>query len=135
MHARNRAPIHPSPETNRQVSQPKPKPKTRPKPRNAGGLAAAKRTQVAVLSGSAVPGIAGKTGDALKRKGFHVGTVANAPGPSQRSLVLYARGKKRAARALARSVKIGAVKPAGPNFQAIAPKAGLIVVIGADRKR
>ena len=131
------APSKPAPAAAAPKPKPKAKakPKPRPKPRNAGGLAAAKRTQVAVLSGSAVPGIAGKTGDALKRKGFHVGTVANAPGPSARSLVLYARGKKRAARALARSLKIGAVKPAGPNFQAIAPKAGLIVVIGADRKR
>ena len=131
------APSKPAPAAAAPKPKPKAKakPKPRPKPRNAGGLAAAKRTQVAVLSGSAVPGIAGKTGDALKRKGFHVGTVANAPGPSARSLVLYARGKKRAARALARSAKIGAVKPAGPNFQAIAPKAGLIVVIGADRKR
>jgi LytR cell envelope-related transcriptional attenuator len=112
-----------------------PKPKPKAKPRNAGALAAAKRTEVAVLSGSAVPGIAKSTSASLKRKGFRVGTVTNAPGPSQRSLVLYARGKKRAARALARSVKIGAVKRAGANFQAIAPKAGLIVVVGADRKR
>jgi hypothetical protein len=108
-----------------------PKPKARP--HKAGALAAAKRTEVAVLSGSAVPGIAKRTGAALKRKGFRVGTVTNAPGPSQHSLVLYARGKKKAARALARNIKIGAVKPVDPNSRALAPKAGLIVVVGAGR--
>jgi hypothetical protein len=116
-------------------AKPKPKPKPKAKPRSAGALAAAQHTQVAVLSGSAVPGIASKTGDALKHKGFHVGTVTNAPGLSARSLVLYARGKTAAARALAGSLKIGATKPAAPSFQALAPKAGLIVVVGADRQR
>jgi LytR cell envelope-related transcriptional attenuator len=101
------------------------------KPRNASALTAAKRTEVAVLSGSAVPGVAKRTSAALKRKGFRVGMVTNAPAASQGSLVLYARGKKRAALALARSAKIRTVKPADPNSQAIAPKAGLIVVIGA----
>jgi LytR cell envelope-related transcriptional attenuator len=111
-----------------------PKPKPKAKPRNAGALAAAKRTEVAVLSGSAVPGIAKKTGAALKRRGFRVGMVTNATGPSQRSLVLYARGKMSAARALARNIKLRAVKPVDPSSQAIAPKAGLIVVVGADRQ-
>jgi hypothetical protein len=112
--------------------EPEPKPKPKARPRNAGALAAAKRTEVAVLSGSAVAGVAKRTGAALERKGFRVGTVTNAPGPSRRSLVLYARGRKRAARALARGAKIRTVKPADPNSRAIAPNAGLIVVIGAN---
>jgi hypothetical protein len=127
--------VAPAPAPAAASTKPAPEATPKPKPRNTGALAAAKRTQVAVLSGSAVPGIAKRTGAALKRKGFRVGTVTNAPGPSQRSAVLYARGKKKAAAALARSAKIRAINPVDPNSQAIAPKAGLIVVIGADRKR
>ena len=119
------------------VPQPKAKPEpAKPKrPRSAGALAAAKRTEVAVLSGSAVPGIAGKTGATLKRRGFRLGTVANAPGPSQRSLVLYTRGKRKAAKALAASIKIRATKPVDPGSKATAATAGLIVIVGADRRR
>lgn len=114
----------------------RPKPKAKPERRkSAGALAAAKRTEVAVLSGSAVPGIAGKTGAGLKRRGFRVGTVGNAPGPSERSLILYTRGKRTAANALAASIKIRATKPADPSSTATAPTAGLIVVVGADRRR
>lgn len=116
---------------------PKPAAKSKPKPKRAStsGLAAAKRTRVAVLSGSPIAGIAAKTGAALKRKGFKVGTVGNAPGPASRSVVLYAPGKKAAAHALARSAGIGAVKRADPASQAMDPKAGLLVVVGADRRR
>jgi hypothetical protein len=99
------------------------------------GLAAAKHTQVAVLSGSPVQGIASKTGSALKRRGFRVGTVGNAPGPSDRSVVLYARGKHAAAKALAASIGIRATKAADPASQSTAQGAGLIVVVGADRRR
>jgi hypothetical protein len=127
------APAKPAPAP----ATPKPYPKANPKAkaRDTGALAAAKRTQVAVLSASSVPGIAAKTGAALKRRGFRVGPVTNGPGPSASSLVLYARGKKAEAGALARSANISAVRPANPNFQALAPKAGLIVVVGADRRR
>src|SRR3954451_15937255 len=131
------APPPPAPTRSETPAKPKAKPKPKPRRRAPSGaaLAAAKRTQVAVLSGSAVPGIAAKTGAALKRKGFKVGTVGNAPGPSTTSVVLYARGKKNAAHALGRSIKIAAVKPADPASQAIDPKAGLLVVVGADRRR
>ena len=82
-----------------------------------------------------MPGIAGKTGAALKRRGFRVGTVGNAPGPSNRSVVLYARGKRAAAKALGTSIKIRVTKPADPAAKSTAAGAGLIVIVGADRRR
>jgi hypothetical protein len=127
----------PPPSASTKPAAPRAKAKPKPKPAPSGGraLAAAKSARVAVLSGSPVPGIAARTGAALKRKGFRVGTVGNAPGPAPRSVVLYARGKKGAARALARSAGIRAVRPADPAAQAMDPKAGLLVVVGADRQR
>lgn len=97
-------------------------------------LGAAKRLDTAVLSGVDVPGIAARTGSRLARRGFHVGAVANAPGPIERTVVLYAAGKRAQARALARAVGGRAVAPADPTTQSIAPGASLIVVLGADRR-
>jgi hypothetical protein len=89
-----------------------------------------------VLSGSAEPGIAAKTGEQLKRKGFKVVTVGNASGPSRRTLVLYATASDRAhAKALARSLGIKATKPLDPVNAALAPGAQLVVLVGADRER
>jgi hypothetical protein len=124
------APAPPAEAPSTQPAKPKPKPR-----KSSGALAAAKRTRVAALSGSAVPGIAGKTGAALKRRGFKVGTVGNAPGPADRSVVLYSGGRRAAAKALAASIKIRATRPADAASKALAPGAGLIVVVGADRRR
>jgi len=113
---------------------PAPAPARKAKPRRrASGLAAARRARTAVLSGVGVPGIAGRTAKSLERKGFRVGTVANAPGPSERSLVLYRPGKRRAAHALARTMRIRSVRPVDAASRAVAPRAPLLVVLGADR--
>ena len=88
-----------------------------------------------MLSGVGVPGIATRTGERLKGRGFRVGVVANAPAPSDRSVVLYARGKREAARALARRLRFRSVRPVDPGSRAAAPKAGLFVVLGADQQR
>jgi predicted transcriptional regulator len=109
-----------------------------PKPvqqRTNAGLAGAKHTRVAVLSGSPVPGIAGQTGDRLSRKGFHVGPVANAPGPSEHSSVLYAHGKHGAARALARTLGIGSIALLDGTNASVAAGAQLVLIVGADRRR
>jgi len=109
-----------------------------PKPvqqRTNAGLAAAKHTRVAVLSGSPVSGIAGQTGERLSRRGFHVGTVANAPGPSKHSSVLYAHGKQGAARALARTLGIGSIARLDGTNASVAAGAKLVVIVGADRRR
>jgi LytR cell envelope-related transcriptional attenuator len=98
-------------------------------------LAAAKHTQTAVLSGSPVPGIAGRTGQRLSRNGFHLGTVANAPAPSKRSSVLYVRGKRGAARALARILGIASIARLDDTNASMAAGAKLVVIVGADRRR
>jgi hypothetical protein len=110
----------------------KAKPKPKPKPASHA-LARAKHITIASLSGSYVPGIAGKTATKLKRKGFKVGTVANAPGPSAHSFVYYARGAKEPARAVARQLGIRNVRHVGSNTRAAAQGAKLIVVIGGGK--
>jgi hypothetical protein len=114
------------------AAPPAPAPAAKPVTHHSNaGLAAAKHTQIVVLSGSPVPGVAGGTGAGLSHKGFHVGTVANAPGPSQHSSVLYAHGKRAAARALARVLGIRSVSRLSGT---VAPGAKLVVIVGADRR-
>ena len=106
-----------------------PKPEARPDP----GLAAAKKTRIAVLSGVAAPGAAAKEGKRLKAEGFRIGTVSNAPGPAQRSAVLYASGERAAAAALAEEAGIESVKSLDPETADAARGAELVVVVGDAR--
>jgi len=114
--------------------KPKPKPKASPKPDppEGGGLAAAKRGPIAVLSGVAEPGAAAKFAKGLKRKGFRIGAVTNAPGPAARSAVLYAGGGRAAARALAKEAGISTVKALDPATAGPAGGAKLVVIVGAS---
>lgn len=112
---------------------PKPKPRMSPKagaPVDAG-LRAAKRGPTAVLSGVAEPGAAAKFARRLKRRGFRIGAVTNAPGPAGRSAVLYASGGRTAARALAKEADIRTVKALDRTTAGSARGAKLVVIVGA----
>ena len=112
------------------TAQPKPKPKAKANP---PALNSAKQGPTAVLSGVAEPGAAAKLARKLKRRGFRVGTVANAPSPAERSAVLYAPGSMAAGRALAKQLGIGAVKRVDSNTAGSARGAKLYVIVGARR--
>lgn len=86
-----------------------------------------------MLSGVVQAGAGAKEGKRLKAKGFRVTTVANAPGPSERSAVLYARGARSAAKAMAKRVGIKAVRAVDPAPAAAARGAKLYVIVGATR--
>jgi len=86
-----------------------------------------------VLSAVAQPGTAAKEAKRLERKGFRVGTVANAPVPAERSAVLYARGARAPARAMAKAAGIRSVKAVDPTTAAAARGSKLYVVVGAKR--
>ncbi len=93
-----------------------------------------RKVSVAVLSGSPVPGIAARTGQILKRKGFRLRAVTNAPGPSATSAVLYTKDRRYAARAMARALGIRTLKPADPASRAVSSNSRVIVIVGADRR-
>ncbi len=113
---------------------PKPKPQASPKPdpSDDAGLGAAKRGPTAVLSGVAEPGAAAKVAKRLKRRGFRIGAVTNAPGPAERSAVLYAGGGRAAARALAKEANIRTVKALDRATAGPARGAKLVVVVGGS---
>lgn len=110
---------------------PKPKPSRKADAPEDAGLRAAKRGPTAVLSGVAEPGAAAKFARRLKRRGFRIGAVANAPGPAGRSAVLYASGGRTAARALAKEADIRTVKALDRATAGSARGAKLVVIVGA----
>jgi predicted nucleic acid-binding Zn ribbon protein len=117
----------PSPQADRTQSEREPA-----GPASGAGLNQAKRTPLAVLSGVPQPGAAARFAKRLERRGFRVKTVANAPGPAERSSVLYVGGGEKAARALAEDAGIEDVKAADPATAAAAQGAKLVVVLGAS---
>jgi hypothetical protein len=90
--------------------------------------------EVSVLSGVGVPGIAARTGRRVRAKNFKLGVVANAADPLPSSTVLYARGKRREARAVARALGISRLEPLGAPNRSIARDADVVVVVGGDRR-
>lgn len=89
---------------------------------------------VAVFNATAVPGLASQFGDKAQADGFQKDNVGNAPGGEQKaeSVILYAPGKEREARLVARKFDISAREPADPESLAQAPQADVILVVGAD---
>lgn len=109
---------------------------TNPKPEQPAtnaALATAKRGPVAVLSGVPEPGAAKKYARRLKRQGYTLGKVTNAPGGVGNFSVQYARGSEDAARALAKKERIREVVRVDPLVAERGRGAKLFVVLGARK--
>jgi hypothetical protein len=93
---------------------------------------------VAVLNGTTTAGLASSLSSTLTSKGYHRGTVANAPTQQHaRTIVAYTPGHRSAAAAVARSIGLGGttVSPIDPATEAIAgPAAQVVVTVGANRR-
>ncbi len=93
----------------------------------------AKRGPVAVLSGVPENGAAADYARALKRDGYDLGEVTNAPGGAGSFSVQYADGSEKAAKALADEEGIGEVKAMEPAVADRAGDAKLVVIVGAKK--
>jgi hypothetical protein len=90
---------------------------------------------VAVLNGTTVPNLAKQVGDQVESHGFVLGTVANSADQEQQraeSVVLYAPGHQREARAVNKRLGIGQREPIDPASQELAGDATVVVIAGAD---
>jgi hypothetical protein len=90
---------------------------------------------VAVLNGTTVPGLAKLVGERVESHGFELGTVANTADQEQQraeSVVLYAPGHEREARAVSRRLEITQRQPIDPASQELAGDATVVVIAGAD---
>jgi hypothetical protein len=90
---------------------------------------------VAVLNGTTVPGLAKQVGDQVESHGFRLGTVANTADQEQQraeSVVLFAPGHVREARAVNKRLGIGQREPIDSASQDLAGDATVVVIAGAD---
>jgi polyisoprenyl-teichoic acid--peptidoglycan teichoic acid transferase len=110
------------------------------------GATAPANTQVSVLNGLGTAGLAAATADDLRRSGYRIATVGNAPSADlSRSQIAYAPGNLADAKALAGTLLGGAslvedstLAPAhltlvlGPGFTGLRPSAGSTAKPGAS---
>jgi hypothetical protein len=90
---------------------------------------------VAVLNGTTVPGLAKQVGDEVESHGFRLGTVANTADQEQQraeSVVLFAPGHVREARAVNKRLGIGQREAIDAASQELAGDATVVVIAGAD---
>jgi anti-sigma factor RsiW len=88
---------------------------------------------VAVLNGTAVPGLAAKVGDDVDTSGYALGVVTNSDVPADESMVLFERGHEEEATAVARDLGIDPVDLIDSDSSALADGADVVVIAGEDR--
>jgi hypothetical protein len=89
---------------------------------------------VAVLNGTTIAGLAAQVGEEARSDGFTLGTVTNAARTDQeQSQVLYRRGERAAARAVADRLGIRSTGPVDPLSAELAGSFDVVVLVGADR--
>lgn len=88
---------------------------------------------VAVLNGTAVPGLGAKVGDDVEANGFDLGAVTTIPQPFDQTVVRFEEGHEREARTLAKDLGVGPVQPIDRQVQRLSEGADVVVIAGQDR--
>ena len=89
--------------------------------------------EVAVLNGTAVPGVAAQFGDQVENKGFKLGAVTNSESSFSASVVEFRNGFKPEAVKVAKDLTIDKVRPMTPDIAKVSAGASVSVVIGDDK--
>ena len=101
-----------------------------------GKQAAAKvkpsEVEVAVLNGTATPGLAATFGDKIESKGYELGAVTNSDEPAETSIVMYTRGHKPEAKKVAKQLQIGELQMMTTEIKTDSGGANVAVIIGED---
>jgi hypothetical protein len=88
--------------------------------------------EVAVLNGTAVPGLAATFGDKVEAKGFELGPVTNSSASFAASVVMFKRGHKPEARKVAKQLQIAKVQLMSGEIESASAGAPVAVVVGED---
>jgi hypothetical protein len=89
--------------------------------------------EVAVLNGTAVPGLAAKVGDDVDANGYTLGAVTNSEAPADETFVVFERGHEEEAQSVARDLGVDMVSPTDSATSAVAEGADVVVIAGEDR--
>ena len=87
-------------------------------------------TSVIVLNGNGRPGAAAAAADAVRRKGYLIGSVGNAPTHATRTLVMYRPGYAAEAKRLARDLDVRLVSPLDGMRPAQLMGSHLVLILG-----
>ena len=88
--------------------------------------------EVAVLNGTAVPGLAATFGDEVEEKGFQLGAVTNSSASFGESVVMFKRGHKPEASTVAKQLKIKKKQLMNGEIESVSAGAPVAVVVGED---
>lgn len=88
--------------------------------------------EVSVLNGTAVPGLAATFGDEVEEKGFELGAVTNSSASFSDSVVMFKRGHKPEARAVAKPLKIKKLQLMSDEIESVSAGASVAVIVGED---
>jgi hypothetical protein len=101
-----------------------------------GGSDAFDRAEVpvVVLNASGTAGLADRVADDVAAAGFE-NVRTGATGSSSQTVVLYDKGQKREAGAVARELGVEVLQPIDRESRSIAPEAAVVIVAGEDRAR
>jgi len=88
--------------------------------------------EVAVLNGTAVPGLAASFGDKVEGKGFKLGAVTNSSSSFAASVVMFKRGHKPEARKVAKQLQIGKLQLMSGEIESVSAGADVAVIVGED---
>lgn len=91
--------------------------------------------EVAVLNGTAVPGLAANVSDDVVANGFVVEAVTNSESPYQQTVVMFERGHQTEAEAVARALGVNPLQPLDAETGSVAGSADVVVIAGEDRAR
>lgn len=88
--------------------------------------------EVAVLNGTAVPGLAATWGDKVEAKGFKLGAVTNSSSSFTDSVVMFKRGRKPEASKVAKQLQIKKLQLMSGEIESVSAGAPVAVVVGED---
>lgn len=100
---------------------------------SAGGAPRPAEIEVAVLNGTAVPGLAARIGDDVEAGGFQLGAVTNSPASFARSVVMYRRGHQPEAERVSRKLRIRRLQLMTAQAAQVSAGADVSVIVGQDR--
>lgn len=90
---------------------------------------------VSVLNGTSISGLADDVGFELESRGYKIDALTTTDPGVTKSVVMFAPGRKAAARKVAKDLDIDDVEPADRGSLRLAGKADVIVIAGEDRAR
>ena len=88
--------------------------------------------EVAVLNGTATPGLAATFGDEIESKGYQLGAVTNSDEPAETSIVMFTRGHRPEAKKVAKQLQISEVQMMTTEIKTDSGEANVAVIIGED---